>query len=393
MIHLFIWTRLRKVIFLITKGSFPMNRKYIIIIIICLIFDFPVVNAEADTTRYIYNGLQVHYGFIIPHSDAIEQVSHTNPFGIEFIRSRLHTSLSSRQVFNAYWSSGLEARYFNYQYPEVLGGVFDITAFVEPVVWHHRKKLLAFRGGMGLSFHSTIYDPEKNPLNQFFSSSISFPLYVDLRVKHMVGRRSFLTLSLCYNHISNGGFKQPNKGMNFPTVALGLEKFNTTIPLMRKSVSPVMLPENLRPYMQVKALTTLKVIREDSIYPQKTCYVYGVHAGAVMPFGRLYSISAGAEVILDGYNKETLKREQRNIDYKRVSLTLGQELLFGKVVFSQALGLYVYSPYKGRNPVYQKYEISYRLNKDLGVGIFLKSHLHVAELMGIFFNYQLFDRF
>ena len=32
-----------------------------------------------------------------------------------------------------------------------------------------------------------------------------------------------LTASGNYNHISNGGLKQPNKGINYPTLALGLD--------------------------------------------------------------------------------------------------------------------------------------------------------------------------
>ena len=218
-------------------------------------------------------------------------------------------------------------------------------------------------------------------------------ILLTIKIKHMAGRSNYLTLSLCYNHISNGGFKQPNKGMNFPTAALGLERYRNTIPVMHKSVSSSTRSGSLRPYLQAQTLTTLKVIREDSINPQKTCFVYGINAGIEKPLGRLYALSAGAELIFDGYNKESLKREQRLIDYKRVSLTLGQEFLFGKVVFGQALGIYVYSPFKGRNPVYQKYEISYGIGKNLGMGIFLKSHLHVAELMGVCFNYRLSDRF
>jgi hypothetical protein len=32
-------------------------------------------------------------------------------------------------------------------------------------------------------------------------------------------------MGLRYNHISNGGIKKPNKGMNFPMVTIGLNRY------------------------------------------------------------------------------------------------------------------------------------------------------------------------
>ncbi len=350
------------------------------------------ISAQEDTTGVKYFAFQAHYGFIIPHSEAIEQVSHTNPFGFEMIRGRLHTSAGSRQIFNACWSSGIEARYFNYQNPDVLGEVFDITAFVEPVIVFRRNFFITLRGGMGLSYHSRIYDPENNPLNQFFSSRISFPLYVDTRFKYRISDRTCLTASFCYNHISNGGYRQPNKGMNFPTAAVGVERYRMPFPLVSSGAGNTQAPAGKRPFMKLQGLATIKIISEDSIFSQKACMVYGINAGMVKPLGRIYSLGAGAEMIIDGYIKETLKRDQGSADNKRFSITFGQEFRFGKVTFGQALGTYIYAPYRARNQIYQKYELSYAITNGLSVGIFLKSHLHVAELMGLCFSTSLFNR-
>ena len=200
---------------------------------LCLL-SLSVIFARADTIPDVYYGTQFHYGFIIPHSKSIEALSHTNPVGLEISRNKLHTSFNKWKVFNTYWTSGFEARYFNYQNPTVLGGVFDVTMYAEPVLKKCGRFLLTIRGGTGICYHTKIYDPDENPLNLFFSSPLSFPLYVDLRFKYRITDRTLLTLSGCYNHISNGGIKLPNKGMNFPTVALGLEQFRMNFPFMEQ---------------------------------------------------------------------------------------------------------------------------------------------------------------
>ena len=232
-----------------------------------LVYVASVSLLRADSIPLIFNGLQLHYGFVIPHSSKIRDVAFTSPVGVEFSHGKLHTSFSDWQGFNNFWLSGFKGRYFNFQYPEVLGSVFDVTAFAGPLVSHGRKHQLTISGGAGISYHTAIFDQVKNPLNQFFSTRISFPLYVEAKFKYRLNDRSFITLSGCYNHISNGGIKQPNFGMNFPTASIGFENFNTRIPDSRSG--------NLSFLLQ--ALSSYKVMDSTPDFSEKGFVVYGFH--------------------------------------------------------------------------------------------------------------------
>jgi hypothetical protein len=347
---------------------------------------YTCLNADTIPERYV--GFQAHYGFIIPHSESIEEVSHTNPFGFEINLNMLHQSFDEWKVFNAYWISGIRAAYFNFQNPDVLGDAFLMTLFAEPVLFFREKCLLTVRLGAGISYHSKVYDPEDNPLNMFFSTKINFPLYVDARFKIRTGDRSFFTVSGCYNHISNGGFKQPNKGMNFPTLAAGIEINDEPFPFLKKQYSGDHKPTH-GPGLILQFLTSVKVLEESENYPEQPAFIYGFHTRLIWPLGYIYSLNAGAEMIIDNYIKESVEREGGGTDHKRIAVTLGQDFNFGNVIFTQYFGFYVYAPYKAMDPVYQKYELSYRVHKNLIAGVFLKAHRHVAELMGITVNYHL----
>lgn len=360
-----------------------------IFIQLLLLLSYSASASTADSTRRIYSGFQAHYGFIIPHSKAIQDIAGTNPFGFEVSRNKLRTSLSDWQVFNTYWISGIEARYFNFQNPEILGGVFDISVFAEPVVRHGNNYLFTIRGGAGVSYHTKIYDELENPLNQFFSSKISFPLFLDARFKYKIGDRTLFTLSACYNHISNGGVRQPNKGMNFPTLSAGLERYHKPFPVLNDNFTPIRRAGETKAFLLIQAITSVKVLGEKDSYPEKAKFIYGLHSRITKPLGPFYALNSGVEMIFDGYVKETIKREQSGLDYKRVALTFGQDFMLGEMVFTQYLGLYLYSPFKAENLVYQKYELAYRLNRNLRLGFYLKAHLQVAELMGVNINYIL----
>ena len=363
--------------------------KYKPAVVIFFLLNQSVIIAKADTIPHIITGFQSHYGFIIPHSESIRNISHSRPYGIAISRSNFHSSFREWQVFNAYWISGVEAGYFNFRNPKVLGYIFAVSVFAEPVISYGEKYFITVRGGGGLSYHNKIYDPVDNPLNMFFSSRISFPLYVAARFKYRIGDRTFFTLSGSYNHISNGGYKQPNKGMNFPTLALGLEHFQKTPPVLDDNYSSYPQVRKSGMFFTIQALTTVRVINKEADFPQKACFIYGFHTRISKPFGSIYTLNAGTEIICDGYIRETLRRYQIDVDYKRFALTFGQSFMLGKVIFTQYFGFYLYSPYEARNPVYQKYELAYNIFNNLSFGIYLKAHAQVAESMGIIFNYQL----
>jgi hypothetical protein len=359
-----------------------------LVVVIFILLNQSVIHAETDTIPHIFTGFQAHYGFIIPHSESIRNVSHTKPYGIEISRCKFRTSPGDWKVFNSYWISGIKAGYFNFQYPKVLGYTLAISVFAEPVIISGEKYFFTIKGGGGLSYHSKIYDQTDNPLNMFFSSRISLPVYVTAGFKYRISDKTFVTLSGSYNHVSNGGYKQPNKGMNFPTVALGLEHFQKTPPVWDSKY--IAYKEVRKPgmFLTIQALTTIRVIGKEGAFPQRECFIYGLNSRVTKPLGPIYALNAGAELICDRYIRESLRRKNINTDYKRFALTLGQEFTFGKVIFTQYFGYYLYSPNEARNPIYQKYELSYNIIKIFSLGIYIKSHAQVAESTGITFNYK-----
>ena len=358
---------------------------------LCLLY-LSVIFVKADIISCNFTGLQLHYGFIIPHSKSIEQISHAKPYGIQLSFNKLHYSYDKWKVFNSYWISGIEARYFNFRNPKILGGVFDASLFAEPVLKQWGDFLFTIRGGAGICYHTKIYDPVENPLNLFFSSRISFPLYIDLRLKYRISDRTLLTISGCYNHISNGGIKQPNKGMNFPTLALGIEQFHMGFPSLNHNYYADVKALDADYFIVFQPSISVKVQNKEWGFPEKACMIYGFHSRIVKPISIFYALNAGAELLFDGYVRESIRRAELNYDYKRFALTFGQDFMFGKVIFTQYFGVYLYSPYKARNAIYQKYELAYRFNNNLSMAVYLKAHLHVGDLLGVNANIRILNR-
>lgn len=341
---------------------------------------------EPDTLLHKSLGVHGHYGFIIPHANEIKPVSGTNPVGIEFNFNKISTSQKNWNVFSSFWFSGISGGYYDFANPGITGGAFFVAGYAEPVIFHHHNFFFSMRGGAGLSYHTRIFDTISNPGNKFFATRFSFPVYVSARLNYKVSPKKIISLGANYNHISNGGIKQPNFGMNFPTLSLGLYYYPHGFPGIHRNFEKERKVER-GIFLTGQLLSGYRVVDETDEYPEKGAFATGILLRASRQLTGFYSLNGGVEVIVDGAIKERIMRSELGIDHKRAALSAGQEFLFGRVAFTQYFGFYVYSPYRAFRNIYQKYELSYRFSPYVSVGTFLKAHLYVAELMGLQVSY------
>jgi hypothetical protein len=169
--------------------------------------------------------------------------------------------------------------------------------------------------------------------------------------------------------------------MNFPTITIGLERFAFDIPKLDDLYSPLRNKKESGRSILLQVLTGYK-----EVWGVDT-WTYGFSARYIWQLRTRYALNAGAELIVDGGVKKRIEVDGLDIDNKRVAITGGQDFLLGKAVFTQYLGVYVYSPYKAKHPVYQKYELSYKILPSVMVGVYLKAHTSDAELFGFSANY------
>jgi len=333
---------------------------------------------------YFIIGARTHYGFIIPHSRQIREISYSKPWGFEL---DLNWHLKKKEVWDycyCYPRTGISAYYINWDNPEILGSSIAVYPFIEPFIHAQKKLSYSVRFGIGPAYNTTIYDKKTNPENFFFGSHISFIALLNFGVNYRPTSHLNTRLALNYNHISNGGLKEPNIGINFPTVNLGMDySFAPAFFEDREKDTTVRLNLDKNRFDLIFLSTAKNVEKgEDHLYG-----VYGIALNYSHVTGRIFALSGGAEWISDLSVKEKIrrlnKRDERGeyFDHNRVAGLAGVEWLFGRFIFSQHLGIYFYEPYKARNRVYQRYGLVFKINRHIYVGTNIKAHGHVADLL------------
>ncbi len=331
----------------------------------------------SQTTSRFY-GFKTHYGSIIAHTPDLKPISQSNPYGFQIEMSTLRTSDKAWKTCFCYGRTGFAFTYFNYANPHVLGNSYNLIYFVEPYFTYQGDFKLSLRGAMGATYLDTIFDEESNPDNVLFSTHFSFYLALSLNLNYHINEKYAINVSANYNHISNGGQKQPNKGMNFPTLSVGIDRIIDNIKLKPK-------PNELKQYDRSWAyyfgsfasLRSSDREAESSNHP-----LIGIMGGALKPFSRINGFNLGLELWYDWSDERIAQRLAIDNSAFSSALTFGHHFSVGNFYFLQQFGVYVTRPKNiQKNWLYQRYSFWYQIANRWTIGASLIAYGRVADHM------------
>ncbi len=326
--------------------------------------------------------VRVHYGYILPHAKDLVPYAQTHPFGAEL---EWNWQLMSQDAWNycyCYPRTGISLLYINFGNPDVLGSTIAPHLFIEPVLGAGNRIHPSIRFGIGPAFMTRVYDPVSNPGNTFYSSHISFIVLLNGSLNYRITERMNGRLFANFNHISNGGIQNPNRGINFTTFGAGVDYNLRPIPYTKRvrNDSVDLLPDKWR-FDLVLFGTGKTDIKGEAHYP-----VIGIFSNVSHVIGRLSAVALGFEATVDMADRHEIQRladagEGELTDHKYLAVLGGYELLIGRFNLNILMGAYLYSPFERMDPVYQRYGLNFRLNDWVFTGISIKAHRHVADFM------------
>lgn len=332
----------------------------------------------ADSTTILI-GTQAHDGKILPHSKSIADLADSYLWGWQVDIARVRYTQASWNVCNCYSQNGISLSYFDFNNPKELGRSVSLALFAEPQLTYGRF-YLSLRAAAGVSYLTRIYHPDKNPRNLFFSSPWSGLLMAQLNTRYRLNPFWILRFGTSYHHISNGGERQPNLGMNFPALSLGVEHA-TRYHVGHRRSRYLVQDKSLRYYTGLSYNT--RSVSESNVSSNERKIVFGLHGGFYKPISHMHAFGLALELSHDGSLKELALQNNESYDHRVVSGLARHHFLFGRFDFSQAIGFYLHKEYPSAHNVFQRYFIQYRIFEKLQVGFSLKAHLHVAEQMDL----------
>ena len=351
--------------------------------ILLLFLIMPFVNQAQDSFLKDIS-LNTHYGFIYAHDKDVENTDGSRPFGISLEYSILKFDSASFNIARCYPKSGISLIYFNYDNP-VLGHSLTCAYFIEPSFALSDRFFFAPRGSVGLTWLSNPYDPVRNPGNNSYSLPVSVFLQAGLALNYRFSQKANVHASANYLHISNGGVKNPNKGINWPTASVGFSYRINEANFQKQKYQPA---RRFRTYNRFDA-GIYSSGKTDQREGNALHLVPGIFVGYQRRLNNLHSIGLVADLHLD----YALAKKQKSLNEKEYfyfpSLAASHEYLIGKFIFWQQVGFYVITPDERFNRWYHRWGLNYSLTENFSIGTSLKAHAQVAHFADLRLTYNL----
>ena len=190
-------------------------------------------------------------------------------------------------------------------------------------------------------------------------------------------------------HNSNGGFKEPNSGVNYINASIGLQyyAYSSKLPLYKKEKDTLWKHQPV--HFDVSFYYSPKGgYNADSISHRK--FVLGTSVQIVKQVSNIDAITATAEVYYDDALRSV--KETFVLDTSSnilAGVLIGHQFLLNRFIFTQDLGIYVFKKtdlydekYRDLyHSFYQRWGLYYNIKKRWSVGINLLAHYQIADFI------------
>ncbi len=280
---------------------------------------------------------------------------------------------------------------------KTLGKNFGIYAFMEFQLNHPRhKNRISLRISQGIAYNTNPYNKLTNHKNRLFGSHILLPFDVALYLSHpKIYKNWGAQIGLAVFHYSNGNIESPNFGANIPSFTLGVNydfREQKDIPNER-----IPFPKYDKAW---KYWAVMRFGMNESDYYDSGLYPFYIPAFQVEKrLSYRHNLSMGAELFLSYFLKEVIRYESeaypeygnnKNADFKRFGIYIGDEFVFGKYGFLIDIGYYLYYPYSFEQRFYSRLGNRFRFGKHWSGLFTLKTHSFRAEAVefGLMYNFK-----
>ncbi|MBS1680408.1 MAG: acyloxyacyl hydrolase [Bacteroidetes bacterium] len=350
--------------------------------LLLILFSIKLPAQNKDSVIYSF-GAKWQYASIWTNRTILQPFTQSHPQSFQFDLGVLKNTNQAWNNCGCYSQNGLSVSYTDFNNSK-LGHAFTIAAFTQPLLYNSNRFQLSIRGSAGLAFVNKLYDSISNKDNIFFSASSSFYLGLGLNFSFRISNHLQAISSLQFNHISNGGKRDPNEGMNFPAVNV----------VVNYVVNPTML--NKRPNQKftdkswslaLHTFGTQRSVPATWVWPAATRWVLGVNVGLIKRLGRMNGVGVGGEFYNDGIKEVLQQRSNQRIQTQTGAVSIQHYLFFGKLLFGQQAAWFVTPKTGYQKKFYQRYFLEYAIKKNWYLGVSLKAHGDHSDFLALSTGY------
>ncbi|WP_176955953.1 acyloxyacyl hydrolase [Catalinimonas alkaloidigena] len=337
-----------------------------------------LAQSGAEKACFAYDA-QAYYGAIFRYQRHTQQVLFTHPYSLEVTVNRLPTGRHDWERMYGGPTVGVTLSYTHFGTAHELGRAVGATTQFRVPLRRFRHGWLEADPGLGVVYGNRPYDRETNPYQKAYSTHFSVLLRGNLNYYHTLADRWALVASLAFRHFSNGAMRNPNNGMNYPLVGVGVryQPHGALVPIRPE---PPTTPVEKTWHLHLAGAIAWKQVTFGT--PRKA--VYQGNLMLMHRLGRYASLTLGTDLIHDPtFDRDYAARLQeiKNTDPWKAGVTVGGEMHIGTLGVLAQMGLMAYDPHLFNGRLYQRFGLRYQLTRRWFVQTTVRAYSRKAECL------------
>jgi len=368
------------------KGK-NLNRINIILLLSIMSLNSIAQNEKDSSSSEVYFGFKTLYGYVWSHHKFMEHLTERHFSAYEFNLGKQTNGNEDWQRIYNYPEYGLSFWYSNLGNSQYLGNAYGVFPYIKLPYINNKKLDFGFRLGCGLGYLSKHFERLENYKNNAIGSHINVLIDIKLNLNYKVYKNLFLSCGIGITHFSNGAVKMPNRGINIPSINLGLNYY-----LHEKQF---LKPETA---IQNKSKNEFKIIGNwgiKEIYQSfgNKYMAYSLSGNCFRNFSTKRKLGIGLDIFYDTSNKKRLEEEgtiiSNDFEIIKPGINIGHEWEISKLTIVFQIGSYLYTKDKNDGYIYDRLALQYDLKEHLFINVSLKTHFAKADFVEWGIGYKL----
>lgn len=346
---------------------------------------------EQKKTYPFYVEPAAHYGFIAAHKANMHNLVNKHLQAYEIC---LGVNSNSDREWQKLYNNpdyGFMYLFINLQNKKHLGNAHGFMPFFNFPLFNFNNKLKeSFRLGTGVGYltkkHNRLYNYKNFIIGSDLNAAISMHFITSLKLSQKID----LNASFGLTHFSNGSFRQPNIGINIPSVRISSKYHFGNYKGKERAPKQIIEPYTNKLRYSFIGGYGIKEIwgRAD----KEKFNVFFFESNIYKPLSKKSSLAAGLDLFYDESDFVILDKDTINYNSKteiiQPGVHLAHDLKISDLSIVFLTGKYLYQKEKKDGSIYTKLALRYHLKNKFIMELSLKAHLATAEFIGYGIGYK-----
>lgn len=364
-----------------------MTSKDLLSFITALLFLNQTTYAQEDKNTFTTT-VKYHYGVIIPHHESITYLREETVSAIELNFGLIPSSKQKwSQLFNQP-EIGLAIYHGNLGNDRVFGNVSALFPYINFHILRNNRLNIIHHFGFGLAVVEKKFDPTKNYTNLAIGSNLNAFISLSFNAELSLTSQWQIISGLGINHISNGSFAKPNKGLNLLTANLGVKYAFKERPKNRY-LNKICHFKDLNNEFSIAYNQGLKQIKESE---QQTYYMSSITANYAWGINAKQRWGFGIDLFYDRSSNRGVWDYHPKTDFDdrfRQGIFISHDLFIENLAIVTQIGIYTYYKTEPEKIVYSRLGLKYNIGQHFFANVNLKAHLGKADYIEWGFGYRI----